>query len=95
MAGLRTFSFLTALLAATALAAPASAAPANGPTRHFTGGDLFNLEWAGDPQISPDGRTIAYTRHSNDIMTDHARSAIWLVDVSSGQHRPLLAGSGS
>ena len=85
-----------ALLAtATAFASPLAAAPASGPNRYFTGGDLFNLEVATDPQISPDGRTIAYVRQSNDIMTDHARSTIWLVDVASGQQRPLLAGAGS
>jgi dipeptidyl aminopeptidase/acylaminoacyl peptidase len=83
------------LFAASALAAPALAAPATGPNRYFTGGDLFNLEVATDPQISPDGRTIAYVRRSNDIMTDKARSTIWLVDVATGQQRPLLAGSGS
>lgn len=86
---------IAALLAAVSLAGPAGAAPATGPTRTFTGADLFGLEWASDPQISPDGRTIAYVRRSNDVMTDRARSTIWLVDVASGQQRPLLAGSGS
>ena len=92
---IRTLTPLALLFAATALATPAAASPATGPTRTFTGSDLFNLEVATDPQISPDGRTIAYVRRSNDIMTDRARSTIWLVDVASGQQRPLLAGSGS
>src|SRR6476659_2268786 len=83
------------LFAATALTAPATAAPATGATRYFTGADLFNLEVATDPQISPDGRTIAYVRKSNDIMTDKARQTIWLVDVATGQQRPLLAGPGT
>jgi dipeptidyl aminopeptidase/acylaminoacyl peptidase len=86
---------LAALFAATVLATPARSAPAAGPSRYFTGADLFDLEVATDPQISPDGRTIAYVRKSNDIMTDKARQTIWLVDVASGQQRPLLAGSGS
>jgi dipeptidyl aminopeptidase/acylaminoacyl peptidase len=86
---------LAMLFAATALSTPALATPASAPNRYFTGGDLFNLEVATDPQISPDGRTIAYVRKSNDIMTDKARSTIWLVDVASGQQRPLLAGTGS
>jgi dipeptidyl aminopeptidase/acylaminoacyl peptidase len=86
---------LAILFAATVFAAPATAAPATSPSRYFTGADLFNLEWASDPQISPDGRTIAYVRQSNDIMTDKARQTIWLVDVATGQQRPLLAGSGS
>src|SRR6185369_5690907 len=86
---------LAALFAATCLTTPAIAAPATGPSRYFTGSDLFNLEVATDPQISPDGRTIAYVRKSNDIMSDKARPTIWLVDVASGQQRPLEAGSGS
>jgi dipeptidyl aminopeptidase/acylaminoacyl peptidase len=92
---LRTLSPFAALLAAASLSVPAAAAPATGPTRYLTGSDLFNLEVATDPQISPDGRTIAYVRKSNDIMTDKARPTIWLVDVASGQQRPLEAGSGS
>ncbi|NUQ17347.1 MAG: S9 family peptidase [Sphingomonas sp.] len=83
------------LFAATALAAPAFAAPAAGPNRYLTGSDLFNLEWASDPEISPDGRTIAYVRESNDVMIDRPRPTIWLIDVATGQQRPLLAGAGS
>jgi dipeptidyl aminopeptidase/acylaminoacyl peptidase len=91
----RSIAPMAALVAATALIPPALAKPAAGPSRYFTGADLFNLEVATDPQISPDGRTVAYVRKSNDIMTDKARSTIWLVDVASGQQRPLLAGAGS
>lgn len=86
---------LAILFAASALAAPAAAAPAAGPTRYLSGSDLFSLEWGSDPQISPDGRTIAYVRESNDIMTDKARPTIWLIDVATGQQHPLLAGSGA
>jgi len=92
---IRMLSPLAILFAATALATPAAAAPTNGPSRYLTGADLFNLEIATDPQISPDGRTIAYVRKSNDIMSDKARPTIWLVDVATGQQRPLEAGSGS
>ena len=83
------------LFAATALSAPAIAAPATGPSRYLTGEDLFGLEWASDPQISPDGKTIAYVREANDIMTDRARPTIWLIDVATGKQHPLVAGSGS
>ena len=83
------------LFAATCLAAPAAAAPATGPNPLFTGRDLFDLSAAADPQISPDGRTIAYVRQSADIMTDRNRSTIWLVDVASGRQQPLIAGSGA
>jgi dipeptidyl aminopeptidase/acylaminoacyl peptidase len=92
---IRSLTSFAALLAAAAFVAPAQGAPAAGPSPTFTGSDLFNLEWASDPQISPDGRTIAYVRQSNDVMTDKARPTIWLVDVATGQQHPLLAGAGS
>ena len=71
------------------------AAPADAPNPRFTGGDLFNLTAASDPQISPDGRWIAYVRRSNDIMSDKARASLWLIDTATGEERPLVAGSGS
>ncbi|HZX72026.1 MAG TPA: S9 family peptidase [Rhodanobacter sp.] len=88
-------ALLAALLVAPVLVAPGVAAPAAGPTRVLTGADLFNLEAASDPQISPDARTIAYVRRSNDIMTDRIRSSIWSIDVASGQQMPLIVGPGS
>ncbi len=84
-----------AVLLLAAVSAPVLAAPPAGPQRHFTGADLFGLEWASDPQMSPDGRTVAYVRRSNDVMADRARSAIWLIDVASGTQTPLVAGAGS
>jgi len=90
----KTIRLLALLCAATAFSVPALATPDNGPSRYLTGSDLFNLEIATDPQISPDGKTIVYVRKSNDIMTDKARSTIWLIDTATGQQRPILAGSG-
>ncbi|MFS0738797.1 S9 family peptidase [Sphingomonas sp. 1P06PA] len=83
------------LLLASAASMPALAAPATAPTRTLQGVDLFGLEVASDPQISPDGSRIAYVRRSNDIMTDKARSTIWMIDTATGQQAPLVAGPGS
>ena len=85
---------LAALLAAL-LSASAAAVPPEAPSRVLAGDDLFNLEAASDPQISPDGTSIAYVRRSNDIMIDRPRSSIWLIDVASGTQTPLVAGPGS
>ena len=76
---------------ALGISTASAAAPAIAPDPRFTGRDLFDLSLASDPQISPDGRWIAYVRRSNDIMTDKARSSIWLIDVASGSQRPLVA----
>ena len=56
---IRTLSPLAALLGAASFSLSAQAAPATGPSRYFAGADLFGLEVATDPEISPDGRPIA------------------------------------
>ena len=91
---IRSMSPLAMLFAATVLSAPAAAALADGPSPTFTGRDLFDLSSAADPRISPDGRQIAYVRRTADIMTDKLRSSIWLIDVATGEQRPLAAGTG-
>ena len=91
----RSMSPLAAVLAATFLAVPAAAVPAEGPNPAFTGRDLFDLSTAADPQISPDGRWIAYVRRTNDIMTDRAVASIWLIDVATGAQRPLITDGNS
>jgi len=74
---------------------PLVAAPAEAPVRTFEGGDIFNLQYASDPQISPDGRVVAYVRVGFDVMTDSPRRTIWLVDTDTGAQTPLVAGAGS
>lgn len=63
--------------------------------KRFVNTDVFELEAGTDPQISPDGSLVVYVRRSNDIMTDRARSNIWVVGVNGEQHRPLLSGTAS
>jgi dipeptidyl aminopeptidase/acylaminoacyl peptidase len=79
--------------AATPAHPPAGLAP--GPSRRFDAHDLFGLEVAADPQISPDARRIAYVRRSGDIMTDRMRPTIWMIDAASGVQAPLVAGPGA
>lgn len=59
------------------------------PQRPFSQRDLFELEYASDPRISPDGKKIVYCRVSFDIMNDRTRSRLWMLDTESGDHRPL------
>jgi dipeptidyl aminopeptidase/acylaminoacyl peptidase len=83
-------SLIAALFLGTASLAHA-APPASSPSRTFAPVDAFALSQATDVQISPDGRRIAYTRATGDILTDGARREIWLVDVATGRETPLGA----
>jgi dipeptidyl aminopeptidase/acylaminoacyl peptidase len=57
--------------------------------------DVFDLQWVSDPQISPDGRNIAYVRMSYDIKTDRPRGVVWLVGVDGKHARPLSSATHS
>ena len=48
--------------------------------------DVFQLQYAQDPQVSPDGSMIAYARTSASIKTDRFSSSIWLVHSDSSEH---------
>ena len=82
--------FFLALIFLCAVSAAADDEP-----RLFTANDVFSLEWAADPQLDPDGRRVAYARTGYDKSRDRARASIWLVDVASGEQRPLITGAGS
>ncbi|GER91812.1 hypothetical protein KDW_59740 [Dictyobacter vulcani] len=47
--------------------------------------DLLSIKVASDPQISPDGRLIAYVVLECDAQDDATRSAIWLVESNGGK----------
>ena len=61
----------------------------------FSAEDVFEMEYANDPQVSPDGARVAYVRSTMDIMTDSTRRTIWMVDVDGDNHRPLVSGAGN
>jgi acylaminoacyl-peptidase len=69
-------------------AAPVFASAAT--SQYFESEDIFALEYANDPQVSPDGKQVVYVRNSNDIMTDGTHSSLWLLDVKTGRQSPLF-----
>ena len=60
----------------------------------FEPGDVFQLEWASDPRLSPDGKRVIYIRHSMDVMTDRRRASVWTVNSDGSDQRPLFSGEG-
>src|SRR5207247_8602092 len=63
--------------------------------RAMTVDDYLALKSVGDPQLSPDGKWVAYTVTENSLKDNRGIARIWLADVSSGQVRQLTAGPGS
>ncbi|HLM69731.1 MAG TPA: S9 family peptidase [Longimicrobium sp.] len=76
-----------------ALAAPAAAqAPRTAPGT-FSVEKYLDYETVGDPQISPDGRRVVYTRRWVDRMADRWESALWIVEADGSRNRFLVKGS--
>lgn len=57
-------------------------------------GDLARFVAVQEPQISPDGRSVAYVVESIDLTANATRSAVWLVPFEGGEPRRLTSGAG-
>ncbi len=55
--------------------------------------DVYDLEFAIDPQFSPDASKIVYARSFMDIMTDQRLSNLWIIDDLGSNHRALTTGT--
>jgi dipeptidyl aminopeptidase/acylaminoacyl peptidase len=59
---------------------------------HFHPLDVFQVEHASDPRISPDGKRVVYVRNFMDIMKDRRCSNLWIINSDGTEHRPLTSG---
>ncbi len=63
--------------------------------RAMTIDDYLALKSVGDPQLSPDGRWVAYTVTEYSLKDNRGTTRVWLADVATGQTREVSAGPGS
>src|SRR5437879_2079755 len=63
--------------------------------RAMTIEDYLALPTVGDPQLSPDGKWVAYTVTRYSLKENHGTTRIWLADVAGATSRQLTAGPGS
>lgn len=59
----------------------------------FTVEKYLDMEQVGDPQISPDGSQIVYTRQHVDKVADRWESELWVMNADGSRNRFLLRGS--
>ncbi|HEY6092236.1 MAG TPA: S9 family peptidase [Gemmatimonadales bacterium] len=57
--------------------------------------DFITLKSVSDPQLSPDGKWVAYTVSIPSLQDNRNVSRVWLASVTTGQSRQLTNGPGS
>src|SRR2546425_9255666 len=83
------------LIALGCLTVPVSLFPFPGLSaqkRAITIDDYLALKSVGNPQLSPDGKWVAYTVTEQSLKENRGITRIWLADVASGAVRQLTAG---
>lgn len=80
---------LTAFVLGGLVLSTQSAASAD---RTLTMNDMFALKRIGDPQISPDGKSVAYVQSVVDREKNASTSTIWLAPLGGGEARQLTGG---
>ena len=61
----------------------------------FTIGDLLNVRRVGDPQLSPDGKTVLYTVGVVDKANNRVVTQIYSVSANGGEPRRITSGDKS
>jgi dipeptidyl aminopeptidase/acylaminoacyl peptidase len=85
----------TALVVATALLSVSASGPAKAQdaTKHpITFADMIKMHRVGPPQISPDGKWVAYALATPDIDANRNASNIWMVATAGGAPIQLTQG---
>ena len=59
--------------------------------RPLTLDDYFKIHEVADPQISPDGKWVAYTVTSQDLEKDESETRIWMVSTAGGEPVSMTA----
>ena len=57
--------------------------------------ELLKIQRVGDPQLSPDGRTVAYTITVPDVAANRNRTQIYSIPVAGGTTKALTSGAAS
>src|SRR5690242_21165448 len=86
MKRLLSLSLITILTVVSVLA---KSSPSQSETKAFTINDLIAVRRVADPQLSPDGRSVAFTITDTDKAANRRSTQIYLMSSRGGDSRQL------
>ena len=60
-------------------------------SRVLTVDDYFAIRGVGSPEVSPDGKWVAFTVSTSDLDQDDSEKRVWMVPLSGGEPVPMTA----
>ncbi len=78
-------SALVVIVAAVAVVTSVAAQTSTPARRSITDKDIFDFVWVTNPQLSPDGSHVAFTRVNADEKRTGYETSIWMVSTSGGE----------
>src|SRR5216117_788677 len=83
------------VLIVLSLSASLCSLPAFAQQRAIRFEDYIALKSVSDPQLSPDGKWVAYTVATPSLQDNRNVSRVWVAEIATGKSRPLTGGPGS
>ena len=83
------FPLRAVLLTLAALLVPPLGAPAAQAARPFTPEELLATRRLDDPQVSPDGKWVAFTVRQKSLAENRDLRDVWALPLPAGQPRPI------
>jgi dipeptidyl aminopeptidase/acylaminoacyl peptidase len=84
--------FVRPLFVCVLVACACAAALAQGAVRPFTVEEMLKLRRVSDPQLSPDGRLVAFTVGVPDVAANRTRTHIYVVPAAGGEPKQITSG---
>ncbi len=88
-AGRRQSSLFVSAFVLAALGLPSSLFAQS--TRVLTVDDLFAIQRVGNPQISPDGKWVAFTVSQTSLEDEKSETRLWMIPAAGGDAIPMTA----
>jgi dipeptidyl aminopeptidase/acylaminoacyl peptidase len=85
--------FSVVILIVASVAAQDATQPASLQKRSLTEKDLFDFFWIANPQVSPDGTRVAFTRVNVDDKRTNYETSIWIA-TTNGKEAPIRMTNG-